>query len=153
MARRPQRCGVTPDLLGWAPPAIVPEVPEERVRSASLRGRIAKAVAVALKDCGRPREAVARQMGAYLGEEVSPNSLNAYASEAREEHTISALRLVALCQATCDLRPLQVLAAAAEHAVIPERYLPAIEDALLDDQITELTRRRELARRQWRGPR
>jgi hypothetical protein len=145
--------GKTLDLLEWEPPVLAPVVSEEKVRSGSLRGRMARAVALALRECELPREAVAERMGEFLGEDVTLGMVNNYASQAKEEHTISAIRLAALAHATGDLRPLQILAATFEHSLIPTRYLPAIEDALLDDKIEELERRRKVARSQWKGPR
>lgn len=142
----------TLDLLGWQPPAPVKRFAEEKVRAASLRGAIAKAVGVALKECGKDRDTVATEMAAYLGEDVSRNMLDAYASEAREEHVISLVRFIGLVHATGDHRLLQVLAELFGLAVIPQRYLPAIEAEILADKIEELQQRHKMARRTWKGP-
>lgn len=142
----------TLDLLGWQPPAPVKRFAEEKVRAATLRGAIARAVSAALKECGKPREQVAQEMSAYLGEEMTQNMLDAYASEAREEHVISLVRFVALLHVTGDQRLLQVIAELFGWAVIPQRYLPAIEAEILSDKIEELQQRHKLARRTWKGP-
>ena len=42
------------------------------------------------------REDIARRMADYLGEDVSSNMLNAYASESRDAHNISVIRAVAI---------------------------------------------------------
>jgi len=70
-------------------------------------------------------------MSAYLGEDVSENMLNAYASEARDEHIISLVRLIALIHATRDRRPLELIASMFGWAVIERRHLPAIGVELL----------------------
>ncbi|TWB58717.1 hypothetical protein [Nitrospirillum viridazoti] len=144
----------TLDLLSWEPPAVVPTFSPEQVRAESLRGQVSRAVAQCLKDAalaGLERKAIAQRMSEYLGESVSPDMLNNYASQAREDQSISALRLSALAHATGDVRPFQILVAPFGHAVIPSRYLPAIEEALVTEQMEKLGRRLKRARRAWRG--
>ena len=159
---RDRRDDRTLDLLSWEPPTVVPAVPDEMVRAASLRGRVARAVSLVLRECELPRDAVAERMSEFLGpgEAVTPAMLNAYASQAREEHTISAIRLVALAHATNDMRALQVLIDPLGQAVIPARYVPAIEAEIKAEKAEELASRAEemrqqaqQARRQWKGAR
>lgn len=71
--------------------------------SADLAGferLIAAKVARALKDDERSREVVAAEMTDLLGEEVTRWMLDAYASEARDNHNISAARFLALIAVT-----------------------------------------------------
>lgn len=116
----------TSDLLAWepTPPRAIPGYDEERVRAASLRTRIAKGVAETLKDCDMPREEIARGMSEWLGggETVTKHMLDAYASEGRESHTISYLRLLALVHVTGDLRLLQMAAGMFGHLVVDNKY-------------------------------
>lgn len=123
----------TLDLLAWAPPEP-PRYPEERVRTSTLRDRISRAVAETLKDCETSRADIATAMGEWLGEEVSENMLNAYASQGREEHTIPYLRLLALAQVTGDVRLLQLGAELFGHTVIENRFQPFIEIGLRFDR-------------------
>ncbi|MEO5336909.1 MAG: DNA transposition protein [Magnetospirillum sp. WYHS-4] len=148
-----KRDSITKDLFAWEPPAVVRKFEEAEVRAASLRGRIAKAVAAALKETGKDRDQVAAEMSAYLAEEVTKNMLDAYASEAREDHTIPYLRLIALVQVTGDVRPLQIGAEPVGHSLVEDRYLAAIEDAMFDDKMEEMAQRRRMARRTWKGAR
>lgn len=141
----------TLELLDWEPPALAPRFDEKAVRAASLRSRISKAVAEALKDCGRSRDEVAAEMSAFLGEEVGKNMLDAYASEARDDHTISYLRLIALARVTGEVRLLQVGAEPLDHSVVADRYLGAIEDAMLEDKKKEIDQRQKHVRRVWKG--
>jgi len=151
---RARRDTDTLDLLAWAPPEPVRAYPEERVRAADLRSMVSKAVSNALRECGKPRDEIAAEMSEYLGEDVPGSMLDAYASEAREKHSINLVRFLALAHATGDAQPLlQLLAAHFGLAVIPDRYLPAIEDAIIADKIEELSARQKVARRNWRGPR
>lgn len=141
----------TPDLFDWAPPAMLRAFPKERVRAASLRASVAKAIGLALKECGRSRETIAEEIGAYLGENCSKAMLDAYASESREDHVINVVRFLALVHATRDFRLLQLLAEPFGLAVIDERYLSAVEDAMYAEQIETLSQRQKIARRRWKG--
>jgi hypothetical protein len=161
-AMRDRRDDLTLDLLDWAAPDVVPQVPAGLVRAGTLRGRMARVVSLVLKECPTPREQIAELMSEFLGEgeTVSKSMLDAYASQAREEHTISAIRLVALAHATGDMRAMQVLVEPLEHAVIHTRYLPAIDAELKGEAAAKLeARAKELrlevdsARRQWKGVR
>lgn len=99
------------------------------------------------------REDVARRMSDYLGEEVSEAMLNNYASESKDEQNIPVIRLIALAKVTDDARLFQVLTDGTGYCVIPERYMAAIEEIMIDDKIEELSQRKALARRTWRGGR
>jgi hypothetical protein len=150
----PRRDTQTLDLLSWTPPKPVQAFPEERVRAADLRGQIAKLVSAALSDSDLDRETVAERMSAWLGEDVTKNMLDAYASEARENQVISLPRLLALAEVTGDAqRIFQALTTLFGLSVIDDRYLPAIEDAIVADKIEELKARQATARRAWKGPR
>lgn len=78
--------------------------PPARVRSeAGLAGFdrvIASQVAAMLKDDERSRDVIAAEMSALLGEPVSKMMLDAYASEAREQHNIPTSRFFALIAVT-----------------------------------------------------
>lgn len=139
------------DLLDWQPPEPVVRFEEPAVRAATIAQRIGRGVAAALRDCDAPRKEIARRMGEYLGAEVSPNMLDAYASQARADHTISAARLMALLHATRDRRLLELLAEPLGWAVIERKHLPLIQVAALREQEDELRRAREALTRQARG--
>lgn len=98
----------TGDLLSWEPPVVVKRYDEQRIKTATMRARVAHAVSETLSESEFNRDTIASKMSEFLGEEVSKNMLDAYASEAREEHTISYVRLLALIYVTNDVRPLQV---------------------------------------------
>jgi hypothetical protein len=135
-------------LLGWTEPQAEMAFDERDVRGASVAARTARAVSVALRDCGRSRRQVAQQMSEYLGEDVSPAMIDAYASVAREAHRISLPRFLALLHVTGDRRLLQMLAQPMGWAVIERKHLVLIELAAAREQEDALRRRREaLARR------
>lgn len=109
-------------------------------RAATLRATIARAVSAALKDCGRSRAEIAAEMAASLGEEVTENMLNAYASEAREGHTIPYVRLLALVLITGDARLLQLGAEQIDHVVADARYLKWIKVGMEADRREQITK-------------
>ena len=136
----------TMNLLDWEAPVVVQRFAPERVRAVSLAARIAHGVSETLKDCERSREEIAVDMGAFLGVDFSVNMLNAYASEAREDHQISLLRLLALIHVTRDARLLQMIAEEIGYFVAEDRYLPWVEvgmDADKREQARELAARTE----------
>lgn len=86
-------------------------------------------------------------MGAWLGEDVSPNMLDAYASEARNDKTIPFLRLIALIEVTKDLRLLQLAAELFGHSVVDDKYLTWVEVGQLSEKKDELEKELDAARR------
>jgi hypothetical protein len=79
------------------------DAPEPATNAADLAGidrLIAASVSRALRDDDRSRESIALAMSELLGEEVTRWMLDAYASEARETHNISAGRFYALIAVT-----------------------------------------------------
>lgn len=148
MAKRQDKS--TPDLFSWEPPALVERYDESRVRSPSLKARIARAVGETLKESGGTRLEIARRMSEWLGEEITKNMLDAYASEAREAHTIPYIRMLALAQVTGDLRLLQLGAEIFEHSVVADRHLRWVEVGQLADRKEDISKAYDAARRQAR---
>ena len=118
-----------PDLLSWTPPQVEIAFEEGEVRGSTVSARCSRAVAVALRDCGRTRAEVAQRMSEFLGERVSVCMLDAYASVSRELHRISLPRFAALVAVTRDRRLLQMLAEPLGLAVVEKRHLALIRAA------------------------
>lgn len=79
------------------------DAPSPATNAADLAGLdrlIAASIARALRDDDRSREQIAAAMSELLGEEVTRFMLDAYASEARDNHNISAGRFLALIAVT-----------------------------------------------------
>ncbi|MDE1149678.1 MAG: DNA transposition protein [Azospirillaceae bacterium] len=140
----------TLDLFEWQPPQIVHRFEEIRVRAATLRQRVSLAVAETLKQAEGERDAIATQVSDWLGETVTLNMLDAYASQAREDHSIPVVRLLGLIHATGDLRVLQMMAEMFGHSVIDNKWLPWVEVGQLADKKDEFDRAFDAARRQAR---
>lgn len=135
------------DLLDWTPPPATVRFDDAVVRAATIQARISRAISVALKDAGVDRAEIARRMTAFLGETVPVNMLNAYASQAREDHVISVPRFLALMAATGDRRLLQLLAEDMGWAVVEKRHLPMIELAEVQEKLAELEAHRAALKR------
>ncbi|SDG61487.1 DNA transposition protein [Thalassobaculum litoreum] len=155
MAKAP-RDPLTLDLLSWRPKEPMTPVVPAPARSVEPEGwrlaeRISLSVAGALRESDMPRDEVARRMSEFLGEDVSAHMLSAYASQARDDHNISFARLVALSHALGRLDLLDTGARLLGSAVVDQRYLPAIEEMILIDEIEEREQRRKQLRPKWRG--
>lgn len=139
------------DLLAWEPSEPVKAFAPETIRAASLAARYAKGLSAAMRQCGRSRAQLANRMSDYLGETISENVLNAYASEARGDHVINIVRFSGLMEATGDQqRLLQMLAEPFGLVVINKEYLDDIEAAELVEARDEITRRLDAVRRRKR---
>jgi hypothetical protein len=135
----------------WQPPEVVQRFDDVRVRAASLRQKIAMGVAETLLASAIDRDTTASAMADWLGEDVSKNLLDAYASQARGDHVISLPRLIALIHATGDLRILQMIAEMFGHSVVEDRFLPWIEVGQLAEKKDEFDRAFDAARRNARA--
>jgi hypothetical protein len=148
------RTSAQADLLDWTPPEVTQAFRPERVRGATLEARIKRAISETLRDADSRnlhREEIARRMSDYLGERVSVNMLNAYASVARTEHSIGLPRALALVAVTEDRRLLEMLAAECGWAVIERRHLPLIELAAVSEAEERLAKHKRSLRRQARS--
>ncbi len=135
-------------LLDWQPTSPVVAYVVDRVKASTLARTISKAVSETLKSCGRTRAEVAEAMTDYLGETVTENVLNAYASESRDDLIINITRLDALLATTKDRRLLELIAARHGWAVIERRHLPAIEMAEMMEARARMDSEIEYRRRQ-----
>lgn len=134
------------DLLDWQAPQPTVRFADIAVRSATVNGRIAKAIAAAL--VGQDRGAVAEAMSDFLGRQVSKGMIDAYASAARDDHVITTPRYMALVRSTGDRRLLELLAEPMDWTVIERRYLPLIELAAVREQEDHLRKQGDALRRQ-----
>lgn len=97
MSAPKRRPSLSPEQMAFtfdAPP------PPRQGELAGLDRLISAIVARVLKEDERSRDEIAGAMSALLGEPVSKEMVDAYASEARSNHNIPAHRLLALIAAT-----------------------------------------------------
>ena len=138
-------------LLEWTPPEPTVRFDEVQVRAATIEARVSRAIAAALKDSVSDRQAVAEAMGEFLGQRVTKNMLDAYASVAREDHPITIARFVALLHATRDRRLLELIAEPLGWAVIDRKMLHLIELAAVQEKQRELHAQADALRRRAKG--
>lgn len=152
MARR--RDSLTPDLFrDYKPDPVVERFDADAVQAWSLEGRLSKAVALTMDESGISRADIATAMSDALKATVSKAMLDGYASQAREQHSISAVRLAALIEVTGDARALNVLLESSGLIVVPQKY----EALLRREKARELKERAEreeqAADAQWKAQR
>lgn len=134
----------TLNLLDWQPPEPIASYPEEMVRAATIGARISKAVSLTLSEAKREagddleRADVARRMSEFLGDKVSENMLNAYASESRDAHNISVVRALAMMHATGDYRLFKLIAEQLGFTIIDKKYESAVREAMIAEKLEEL---------------
>ena len=138
-------------LTDWEPPVATVRFDDARVRAGDLVSGISRVVAAALADCGMDRAEIARRMSAYLGETVSLNMVNAYASQARNEHVITLPRFIALLHATGDRRLVEWMIEPLGWSAIDRKHLPLIELAAIQEKQRELAAEAEHLRRAARA--
>ena len=124
------------------------EVPAAATDAGDLAGfgpMIAAGVARACREDNRGRAAIAAAMAAVLGEPVSKAMLDAYASEAREQHSIPAHRWWALIAVTGRWDIADAMAARCGARLLSGEEIRAAELGHVQAQIAELQdRMREL---------
>lgn len=131
---------MTLNLLDWKPPSVIERFDEDRIKATTVRDRIAHAVAATFSESPLSRDEIAQKMTEFLGEDVSKHMLDAYASEAREDHTIPYHRLLALVYATGDIRPLQLGAELFDYLIIEGKFGKLIELGIMVEHAEEAER-------------
>lgn len=149
-----KRDPLTLDLFrDWQPPQVAVTLPGDAPRGGTLGGRIARALSQAMANSSLSREEIASAMTEYLGELVTKNMLDAYASQAREEHRISLERFIALVEVTGATGLLGFVAEAFGMVVVPAKYADLIELHFIDEQLQTLEARRAAKASNWRAKR
>lgn len=106
------------------------EIPDTARREGALLGidrRIASGVSRMMADDGRSRFEIAGGVSALLNEDVSKAMLDAYASEARGDHNISAARLLALVAETGGYGVLNALLGEIGAALVVGEEIATVE--------------------------
>lgn len=135
------------------PAAVVERYDESQVRAATLPARIARAVSATLKNFDGDRAGLAAEMSAYLGERVTENMLNQYASQANLQHAIPAHRLIALAIVAGDARLVNALLADTGLIAVAAKYEPLIDREMTREAIEKLQRKISASDAQWKASR
>jgi len=148
---RPPKDTITPDMfLDWTPPKVAVGFEPGSIQGSRLASRISRAVAKALKDCGKGRDEIAAAMSERLGHKVTVVTLDAYASEAKVDNNITVERFLALVHATGKTELLGFLADDFDLKVVPAKYENVITLALIEDHEKQVTNlKRTLQAKAW----
>lgn len=142
----------TLSLLDWQPPAVAKTFSPDRVAGHNDGVRMARAFAEAIRDSGLDRNNIHERMQAYMGRKFSRATLDRVTAPSAEEHEFTTSKVIAFLKVVSDLRVINELLAGTGFVAIPEKYLGAIEQAICDEQIQQLQRRRRMATKKWKGP-
>ncbi|TAZ57858.1 hypothetical protein [Rhizobium ruizarguesonis] len=144
----------TVDLFrDYQPAPVVDRFDLEEVKAYSLAGKLSKAVALTMEESGMTRDELAAALSDVTKSPVSKAMLDAYASQAREQHSISAVRLAALITITEDPRALNVLLEEAGFIVIPKKYEALLKRERARELREQLEREERAADAEWRAKR
>ncbi|MGO7903621.1 hypothetical protein [Rhizobium leguminosarum] len=144
----------TVDLFrDYQPAPVVDRFDHEEVKAYSLAGKLSKAVALTMEESGMTRDELAAAVSDVTKSPVSKAMLDAYASQAREQHSISAVRLAALITITEDPRALNVLLEDAGFIVIPKKYEALLKRERARELREQLEREERAADAEWRAKR
>lgn len=141
----------TLDLLVWVPPTIAKSFDSDRVRGHDDRTRMARALAEAIRDSGKSRDAIHDTMVRYLDRDFGRHRLDRWTAPSTGADEPGLTKLIAFLHAVPDIRVVNALLQGTPFAAIPRQYLPAIEAEIVDDQIETLKHRKRAARRKWKG--
>lgn len=148
MSGRKRRSALDPAQLGFTFEAPVPASSEADL--AGIDRVIAAAVARILRDESRSRAEVAGAMSALLDEEVTKFMLDAYASEARDSHNISAGRFLALVAVAKRYDVLDHVVRKIGAAILVGEEIHTARAGHLRSRIAELTAELKLVERNAR---
>jgi hypothetical protein len=137
----------------YQPSTVVDRFEDEQVKAWSLGGRLAKAIALCMEDCGMARDEIAAHMSEITKTTISKTLLDAYASQAKEQNQISAVRLAALVAITGDARPFNVLLEEAGLIVVPKKFEALLKRERARELRQQLEREEQAADAQWRANR
>ncbi len=144
----------TVDLFrDYQPEPVVDRFRDDEVKAWSLSGRLSKAIARSMEESGIPREEIAAQMAELTKTSISKAMLDAYASQAKEQNQIPAVRLAALVAITGDARPLNVLLEDAGLIAIPKKYEALLKRERARELREQLEREERAADAEWRAKR
>lgn len=116
----------------------------EQAKGGTLDVQISRALSVAMERSGKSRDVIAAEMSEYLGQRVSKDMLDGYASPARREHKITLERLIAMVDATGSNELLAFVTSFFGMVIMPDKYSEIIDLWRRERAIEEHTRAREV---------
>ena len=141
MAKK-RRPSLDPAQLGFT--FDVPSPARDEASLAGLDRVVASGIAEALKSDGRSRFEIAGKVSELLSEDVSKLMLDAYASEARENHNVPAHRALAIIAVTERVDVLDAWLRRIGVAALFGEELQTAQLGHIDRQIAELQSKKKL---------
>jgi hypothetical protein len=127
----------------WTPPEdVAARFEPEVAKGGTLDVKIARVLSEAMSRSGKSRAEIAAQMSDYLGQNVTENMLDCYASPARRDHKITLERFIALLDATACYELLGFVAEFVGFVAVPERYSEIIQLWETEERMADLERQR-----------
>lgn len=149
-----KRDAFTVDLFrDYQPTPVVERFADDQVKAWSIAGRLAKAIAITMEESAMSRDEIAQQMSELTKTAISKATLDAYASQAKEQHQIPAARLAALVAVTGDARAVNVLLEEAGLIAIPRKYEALLKRERARELREQLEREERAADAEWRAKR
>jgi len=131
----------------WTPPAdVAPRFEPDVSRGGTLDVKIARVLSEAMSRSGKSRSLIAMEMSDFLGQNVTENMLDCYASPARRDHKITLERFIALLDVTGCNELLNFVADFVGFVAVPARYSEVITLWQTEERLAELERQRAALR-------
>lgn len=147
-----RRDNLTLDLWrDYTPVEVAAHIDPDVSKGGTLDVKIARVLAHAMQKSEMSRADIAEAMSEHLGQRVTENMLDSYASPARRDHKITLERFIALLEVTNRYELLAFVCEFAGFVAVPERYADIIEIWREDREIEERTRRRDALAGRIRG--
>lgn len=135
----------------YTPVEVAARIDPDVSKGGTLDVKIARVLAHAMQKSDMSRAQIADAMSDHLGQRVTENMLDCYASSARRDHKITLERFIALLEVTDCYELLAFVCDFAGFVAVPERYADIIEIWREDREIEERTRRRDALAGRVRG--
>lgn len=137
----------TMDLFrDYQPPEVAARFGPDIARGGTLDVRIANVLSEAMTRSGKPRAQIAAEMSDWLGQRISENMLDQYASPARRDQKITLERFIALIEATGCHELIGFVAEPSGFVAVPGRYAEIIQLWQTEERLAELERQRAALR-------
>ncbi|XHE13646.1 hypothetical protein PCC82_02595 [Agrobacterium deltaense] len=135
----------------YTPVEVAARIDPEVSKGGTLDVKIARVLAHAMQKSDMSRAQIADAMSEHLGQRVTENMLDCYASPARRDHKITLERFITLLEVTECYELLAFVCDFAGFVAVPEEYAEIIEIWRDDREIEERTRRRDARVARVRG--
>lgn len=125
-------------------PVYPVRIDEPQIDAERFSRDIARAIGRAMDACKYDRYEIAKRMAKALGQDdFSKSTLDAYASESKDTHTISIVRLIALIKATDQYWLMDFIAEKVGGTTLFGEEPMLAEAALIEQEIKELQARKK----------